>query len=117
LRRIDARILEQHVAEFVARLPSEQPHSGALISPQGEVLHAQALDGKTLRTASAHGKRIHLVSLVEHTTGRTWAQRACAEKQAELKASQHLLRERDLSGTVTTMDAGLTSRLLSQQIR
>jgi predicted transposase YbfD/YdcC len=117
LRQIDAAVLDQHLAQFVAGLPVPTPYAGCLITPQGEILQGQAIDGKTVRTATAHGDRTHLVSLVQHASAQTLAQTEVPAKRTEVTASQHLLGERDLTGTVTTMDAGLTQRALAQQIR
>jgi predicted transposase YbfD/YdcC len=47
----------------------------------------------------------------------TLAQTEVLSKRNEVAASQHLLAERDLTGTVTTMDAGVTQRRIAQQIR
>src|SRR5205823_15083324 len=98
-------------------IPSAALDAGCIITPHGERLQGQALDGKTVRTASAHGQRTHLVSLVLHGSARTIAQIQTASKQAEVTASQTLLRQCDLTSSVTTMDAGLTHRGLAQQIR
>jgi predicted transposase YbfD/YdcC len=117
LRQIDSRALEQHVAQFVASLPTPTPYAGCIISPHGEIIQGQAIDGKSVRTATAHGDRTHLVSLVQHGSGQTLAQTQVATKRNEVTASQHLLAARDLTGTVTTMDAGVTQRRVAQQIR
>jgi predicted transposase YbfD/YdcC len=117
LRQIDSQVLEQHLAHFVAGLPAPTPYAGCIISPHGELLQGQAIDGKTVRTASAHGDRTHLVSVVQHGGGQTLAQTEVADKRSEVAASQQLLAARDLSGTVTTMDAGVTQRKVAQQIR
>jgi DDE_Tnp_1-associated/Transposase DDE domain len=117
LRQIDATVLEQHLAQFVASLPTTTPYAGCIISEHGEVLQGQAIDGKSVRSATAHGDRTHLVSLVQHESGVTLAQTEVASKRNEVAASQHLLAGRDLTGTVTTMDAGVTQRKVAQQIR
>lgn len=117
LRQIDPAILEPHVARFVAGLPSVDPYPGCIITPQGEILQGHAIDGKAVRTATAHGARTHLVSLVQHESGVTVAQTRVPDQRAEGTACQQLLIGRDLSGTVITMDAGLTQRKLAQQIR
>jgi predicted transposase YbfD/YdcC len=117
LRLLDVQMLEQHIAQFVATLPAPAGYQGCVISAQGEILQGQALDGKTVRTATAHGNRTHLVSRVAHGSGRTVAQIAVAEKSVEVAASQTLLREQELSGVVLTMDAGLTHRGLAAHIR
>lgn len=117
LRQLDAVLLEQSVAAFVAGMPEPSGYPGCIITSEGELLQGQALDGKTLRTATAHGNRTHLVSQVQHTTARTIAQRAVADRRAEVSAAQALLSGQDLSGVVLTMDAGLTHRGLANQIR
>ena len=117
IRQIDPAILEQHVARFVTGLSTAEPYPGCIITPQGEILQGQAIDGKAVRTATAHGERTHLVSLVQHESGVTVAQTKVANKRAEDSACQQLLTGRDLSGMVITLDAGLTQRKLAQQIR
>jgi predicted transposase YbfD/YdcC len=77
----------------------------------------QAVDGTWVRTAPAHGARTLLLSVVQHGTGRTLVQAKVAAHQTEVRACQPLLRGRKLTGTVTTMDAGLTHRELARQIR
>jgi predicted transposase YbfD/YdcC len=117
LRQIDAAVLEQHLACFRASLMVPDPYDGCIISPHGEILQGQAIDGKTVRTATAHGDRTHLVSLVHHGSAVTLAQTEVANKRSEVAASQQLLAQRDLTGTVTTMDAGVTQRKVAEQIR
>ena len=92
-----------------------EPHS-AVISSQGEFLHVQALDGKAVRGAGAHGQPTHLVSLVLHTSAVTLAQVAVEQKRNEISAAPALLQGRAGPGTVTTMDARLTQRGLAEQI-
>jgi len=117
LRQIDASLLDQLLTLYTASLPSASDHTGCIITKQGEVLQGQALDGKTVRGASAHGDKTHLVSLVQHGSAVTLAQTEVAAKQNEISAAPTLLRERDLSGTVTTGDALLTQRAQAHQIR
>jgi hypothetical protein len=117
LRQIDATVLEQHLAQFVECLPTATPYAGCIISEHGEVLQGQAIDGKSVRSATAHGDRTHLVSLVHHGSAVTLAQSEVECKRSEVTASQGLLAARDLTGTVTTMDAGVTQRRIAQQIR
>lgn len=116
IRALDVKILEQQVAAFVAQLPDSDARSGQVISAQGEILEGHALDGKTVRTATAHGNRTHLVSEVVHSSGQTIAQQAVPDKRTEVLAARIILAERDLSGIVFTMDAGLTHRGLAQDI-
>lgn len=117
LRLLDVSILEQYVAAFVAGLPELSGYPGCVVTAEGEILQGQAIDGKTIRTATAHGNRTHLVSQVTHGSARTIGQTAVPDKSVEVAASQTLLRDQDLSGIVLTMDAGLTHRGLACQIR
>jgi predicted transposase YbfD/YdcC len=79
-------------------------------------LQGQALDGKAVRGACAHGVPTHLVSLVQHASGVTLAQVAVDQKSNEITAAPVLLKGRTGPGTVTTMDALLTQRCLAEQI-
>jgi predicted transposase YbfD/YdcC len=117
LRQIDADLLEHKLAQFVASLPTTSPYAGCIITSQGEILQGQAIDGKAVRTATAHGDRTHLVSLVQHASAQTLSQTERACKRNEASAAQQLLCGRELSGTSSSMDAGLTQRALAQQIR
>jgi hypothetical protein len=67
LRSIDVAALEARLIDF--GLHQAAPLTGCIISPHGEVLQAQAIDGKTVCGASAHGSKLHLVSLVAHQRG------------------------------------------------
>jgi predicted transposase YbfD/YdcC len=116
LRQLDAVTLERLVICYTASLPTASNLDGCIVTPHGEVLQGQALDGKCVRGATAHGDATHLVSLVQHGTAITLAQTEIALKHNEISATPALLRGRDLSGTVTTMDALLTQRALAQQI-
>lgn len=117
LRQIDSEVLEQKVAQFVTSLPTPSPYAGCIITQEGEILQGQALDGKAVRTATAHGDRTHLVSVVHHASAQTLGQTERPNKRSEASAAQQVLCGRDLSGTVSSMDAGLTQRALAQQIR
>lgn len=117
LQLIPLQTLEQHTLQFSQDLMLESPVSGKLITHTGEVLHAQAIDGKAVRGVQAHGRSMHLVSLVHHGTGSTLAQVRVEKKTNEIGAAPELLKGRDLTGTVTTMDALLAQRALAQQIR
>lgn len=105
LRAVDVAALEQCLRHVT--LPASAP-PGALVG--------QAIDGKTVRGALAHGQWIHLVSLVRHS-GVVLAQLAVADKANEIVAAPRLVADRDLTGTVTTMDALLTQRTFAAQIR
>jgi predicted transposase YbfD/YdcC len=117
LRQIDSARLDQRVTAYTATLSTAIDHSGCIVTLQGEILQGQALDGKTVRGAGAHGDKTHLLSLVQHGSGVTVAQREVATKQNEITVAPLLLRDSPLSGTVTTSDALLTQRTQAQTIR
>jgi len=52
LRRLDVAALEQQIAQYIEQLRRDAPYEGCVISPQGEVLQGQAVDGKAVRGAS-----------------------------------------------------------------
>ena len=136
LRRIDLSVLERQLSQFTperqslvaaaAEEPVEPAAAGARPAaagppavpapPIGARLRGQAVDGKAVRGAGMHGPRPHLVSLVAHDSARVLAQQAVADKRHESSAVGPLLQGRDLTGSVTTMDAGLTQRKLATQI-
>lgn len=119
LRLIDPQGLEDlliHLAVNPLPTPPAPVPTPAPPSSEKLPLQAQAVDGKALRGARAHGQQVHLVSLVHHADAVTAAQTAVAEKSNEITAVPQLLAGRDLTGTVTTMDALLTQRTLAQQI-
>ena len=88
-----------------------------MVTKQGEVLRGQALDGKTVRCASAHGKLVHLTSLVGHESGLVFDQIKTTVKLHERRAAETLLGRTQLVATVTTMDALHTSVKQARQIR
>ncbi len=117
LRAIDIGALEANLAEYNQALPPPaDADTGEVILRTGETVQGQAVDGKEVRGASAHGKKVKLVSLVRHGSGRTLAQVRVAVGRGEATTAPQLLLGRELRGTVTTMDAGLTNRPLAQQI-
>jgi len=123
VRAVDVVALEERLARFVADLPlppSPPPDpTGAPAEAGGPASGwiGQAIDGKAVRGANRHGARVHLVGLVRHGDGSVLGQVAVADKSNEITAAPRLLARRDLSGTVTTMDALLTQRALAEQIR
>ncbi len=117
LRSIDVHSLEQQLARLVPPLPPGPTPMRAAPPPRRPAIQGQAVDGKWIRTATAHGARTLLLSVVQHGTGRTLAQAKVGTRQTEVVACQQLLHCWDLAGTVTTMDAGLTDRNLARQIR
>ena len=116
LRQIDAVVLEAALAQLTQPQTAAESASSQVVTPCGTILQAQAVDGKALRGATSCGAPTHLVSLVQHGCGVTLAQAAVALKRSEITAVPALLRGRDLTDTIITMDALLTQRALAQQI-
>jgi predicted transposase YbfD/YdcC len=78
----------------------------------GRTWRAIAVDGKALRGAArAHGRRIHLLSAVDHATATVLAQVDVGQKTNEITCFGPLLEAiADLSATVITADALHTQR-------
>jgi predicted transposase YbfD/YdcC len=113
---IDIAALEQHVAAHNQALDDADPTSGQVAMCDGQVFRGQAVDGKDVRGASAHGTHTFLVSLVRHESAYVLSQAAVDVKTNEITVVPALLAGRALTNTVTTMDALLTQRHLAQQI-
>ncbi len=107
LRAVDVAALERCVT---ALAPAG---SGAPTGPW--VGHA--VDGNAVRGANRHGTAVHLVGRVRPADGAVLGQVAVAAKSNEITAVPRLLAGRDLTGTVTTLDALLTQRSSAAQIR
>ena len=116
LHGIDIGVLERRLADLTQYLAATGPKEGIVKTETGRALQGQALDGKELRGVRCHGQKLHLLSLVQHENGRTLTQMCVETKTNEITAAPELLHGRDLSGTVTTMDALLTQRPIAQQI-
>lgn len=116
VRGIDLVRLEAQLAGLMEPLASATAAQAAITTSEGQVLHGQALDGKDVRGSLAHGQPLTLVSVVQHGTGITLAQVETDTKSNEIPAVAQLLAGRDLTNTVTTMDALHTQRALAQQI-
>lgn len=116
LRLVDVACLEAALARLTAPQSPQQVAASQLITPLGTRLQALALDGKTLRGATACGAPTHLVSLVQHGSGITLAQVAVGEKRNELSAIPPLLAGRDLRDTIITSDALHTQRSFARAI-
>ena len=110
LRAIDVVALEDRLAQFAQDLDAAMPQA------TDALWQGQAVDGKAVRGAQAHGTKVHLVSLVRHGTGLVRNQVRVRDKSNEITAVPVLLAGQDLQGTVTTMDALLTQHALAQQI-
>lgn len=107
LRAVDVAALEQRIAASTSQT-APPPPAGWI---------GQAVDGKAVRGANRQGAQVHLVSLVRHADGVVLGQVGVTDKSHEVTAVPRLLAGRDLSGTVTTMDALLTQRKLAARIR
>ncbi len=116
LAHIDLAALEQQIAAYNQLLDTADATAGQVILRTGAVLRGQAVDGKDVRGASAHGQHTFLVSLVRHTSAYVLGQAAVDIKTNEITVVPTLLAGRDLTGTVTTMDALLTQRHLAELI-
>ena len=79
-------------------------------------LLALDLDGKWLRTASAHGSRVLLLGLSTQTDGLMLRQARVSAKTNEEGAAPDLLSGLDLRGCLVAMDAGITSRPVARTI-
>jgi len=115
MRQLDVARLEPAIAQFIATLPAPPTPTPPPAPPPAYA--GQALDGKIIRTVSASGRRMHLLSLVQHVTGRTLAQQALQGREVEVAGSQPMLAHRDLTGVLVTLDAGFTHRDVAQTIR
>jgi predicted transposase YbfD/YdcC len=121
LRRVLCRVpieaLEAALATYQAQLVGQTGNAGTLVTQQGEILHGQALDGKVVRGASAHGEAVHLVSLVCHESGVVLDEMKASRKRHECRVAAVILARHDLHGVILTMDALHTSVKQATQIR
>lgn len=116
LRMIDVAILEAALTSLTTPRAPHQAAPSEVVTPLGTRLQALALDGKTLRGATACGDPTHLVSLVQHGSGTTLTQVAVGEKRNELSAIPPLFDGRDLTDSIITSDALHTQRPFAQRI-
>ena len=105
LAHIDLAALEQQVAAHNQALDQADAMRSTIEMQDGQRWRGQAVDGKDVRGASAQGTHTFLVSLVRHASGHVLGQTAVDIKTNEITVAPHLLAGRDLTGTVTTMDA------------
>ncbi|QNA72002.1 ISAs1 family transposase [Streptomyces sp. So13.3] len=102
LTQVDGDVLDRAVGGW---LSSRLPQSA------GKLLRAIAVDGKSLRGAArAHGRKIHLLSAVDHATSVVLGQVDVENKTNEITCFQPLLDDIDLRGAVVTSDAMHTQR-------
>lgn len=121
LGTIDLVALEAAVGGYLQGLRSAIGESGQVVTRSGERLSGQAVDGKTVRCATAHqagsGTLTHLVAVVGHEHGLVWAQAPAATKIGERQVAEQLLAQLPLHNTVTTFDALHTSVKQAKQLR
>ncbi|MFF0259845.1 ISAs1 family transposase [Streptomyces microflavus] len=101
LARIDGDALDRAVGGWLADR-----------RPERSGLRGLSVDGKSLRGAArARGRKVHLLSALEHTSGLVLAQLDVGEKTGETTCFQPLLDTvADPAGTVVTSDALHTQR-------
>jgi predicted transposase YbfD/YdcC len=116
LGKVKVEELEEAVSRFQRELAGECGAAGSVVTQQGEQLVGQALDGKTVRGASAHGELVHLVSLVQHACGLVYDQVKASVKLHERRAAEVIFGRNDLRHTVTTTDALHTSKKQARQL-
>jgi predicted transposase YbfD/YdcC len=118
---IDLCALEGAIGAYLQGLRVDIGASGQVMTLTREPLSGQAVDGKTVRCATAHqahaGKLTHLVAVVGHEHGLVWAQAQASTKLGERQVAEQLLAKLPLQGTVTTFDALHTSVKQAKQIR
>lgn len=117
LQRVNVAALEQACSRFQRELAGECGEAGAIRTRQGKLLVGQALDGKTVCGASAHGELVHLVSLVRHEIGLVYDQDKAGVKTHERRVAETIFARNDLCDTVITTDAMHTCHKQAQQIR
>ena len=116
LRQVDVTTLERRLACHAEHLAAAAPRAGTITTSAGEVWQGQAIDGKQVRGVRGHGVPLHLLSLVQHGSGRVLAQTNVEPKHNEIRVAPQLLAGRKSRGTVTAMDALLALWDLAQQI-
>jgi predicted transposase YbfD/YdcC len=116
LRVIDVDELESHLSDYSAAIDADDQVTGEVQGPDQSRLRGQSVDGKEVRGATKQGAALTLVGLVRHASGAVLGQQAVDQKTNEITVVPELLRDRNLAGTVTTMDALLTQREIAQQI-
>jgi len=75
LRRLDIAQLERQIAAYGRQVDASDPTSGVVTGQESEAWRGQALDGKEVRGASAHGAPVILVDWVRHESGGCWGKR------------------------------------------
>ena len=116
LSKVRVEELEAIVSRYQRELDGECGEAGSIVTQQGERLVGQALDGKTVRGASAHGEFVHLVGLVRHGCGLVYDQAKASVKLHERRAAEIIFARNELRHTITTTDALHTCKKQAQQL-
>lgn len=106
LSQIEGDALDRAVCAWLADRAALARAQASEAAPKITDLAAVAVDGKTLRgSKNAEGKRVHLLSAVDHDAAITLAQRNVGSKTNETGEFKGLLAWMDLADTVVTFDA------------
>jgi predicted transposase YbfD/YdcC len=105
LQEIGVQTLEERLAHW----------SAALLAADDALKCGDALDGKWVRGAGAHGAPVQLLCLARHD-GLVRGQMVGPAGRSEITAAPTLLAAQDLHGRVITADALLTQRRFCAQI-
>jgi predicted transposase YbfD/YdcC len=116
LQRVNVTALEQACSRFQRELAAECGEAGTIRTRQDKLLVGQALDGKTVCGASAHGELVHLVSLVRHEIGLVYDQDKAGIKKHERRVAETIFARNDLQDIVVTTDAMHTCQKQARQI-
>jgi predicted transposase YbfD/YdcC len=114
---ISIEALEGAVGAYLQALRAEMGESGQIVTQSGERLQGLAVDGKTVRCATAYGTLTHLVSVVGHEDGIVLSQANAVAKLGETTVARRLLAALLLEKTIITFDALHTSVKQAKQIR
>jgi predicted transposase YbfD/YdcC len=107
LARVDPDALDQVIGAWLAgQQPPADPGPPAPRRPQ----RAVAVDGKTLRGSGHPNPQVHLLAVMDHTTGSVLAQTNVEATTNEIARFRPLLDCLDLTDTVVTADALHTQR-------
>jgi predicted transposase YbfD/YdcC len=112
LARVDGDALDRAVSRWLATRRPEPAAPRGAGAKRRRRLRALAVDGKSLRGAArANGRKIHLLTAVDHASGLVLAQLDVGEKTGEITCFKPLLDSvEDLHGAVVTSDALHTQR-------
>ena len=108
LMALDADALETVLREWAEQL------LGETLPPELQVV---SIDGKTVcSTLTAHGRSVHLLSVLDQRTGFVLSQQEVDSKTNEHKGALQLLKTMILKGRLVTGDAMFCQRDLCQQV-